>query len=316
MMFHDMYPQQFEDCVLYICREILGIGTQNFSVGRDGGRDAVFTGTANYFPSKSKPASGKFIIQAKHTSDPVAKCSENNFQKVLIDKEIPKIKRLYEKGEMDYYLLFTNRRLGADSSINIKKKISSETGLLEDNIYIIGIEHINTYIKPIPDIFKKIGINCFEMPMRIDWGDLSEVIIAFNRYKENIKDDLKELSNYDSEHDFDLTELIEKNEINGLSEDLFKYIKKEHNKYFGRIESFLNEPRNQNMKQHYHETADTLKAKLIIYEKDYSTFDQALEYIYDQMIERDSDIKKHKFLARTFLYYMYWNCDMGKKSRC
>ena len=64
---NELSSGEFENVVSSICEEILGTGTFIFSEGKDGGRDAKFTGRANYFPSKALPWEGKFIIQAKHT---------------------------------------------------------------------------------------------------------------------------------------------------------------------------------------------------------------------------------------------------------
>jgi hypothetical protein len=58
--YHDLYDLQFEQLVVAICSKLLGIGIQEFTKGRDGGRDALFTGRANCFPSESKPWDCKF----------------------------------------------------------------------------------------------------------------------------------------------------------------------------------------------------------------------------------------------------------------
>jgi hypothetical protein len=59
-----------------ICQEILGCGLIEFSKGKDGGRDGKFIGTANQFPSEKDTWNGKFIIQAKHTENAIATCSD------------------------------------------------------------------------------------------------------------------------------------------------------------------------------------------------------------------------------------------------
>lgn len=69
---NELSSREFEKLVALICERILGAGTLIFSDGKDGGRDVDFTGKANHFPSESKPWEGKFIIQAKHTSNPTA----------------------------------------------------------------------------------------------------------------------------------------------------------------------------------------------------------------------------------------------------
>ncbi|MCR6638988.1 MAG: restriction endonuclease [Sporocytophaga sp.] len=71
----------FENLVNRLCQEILGLGVISFSKGKDGGRDGKFTGIANKFPSEASPWCGKFIIQAKHTENPVSSCSDSDFKK-------------------------------------------------------------------------------------------------------------------------------------------------------------------------------------------------------------------------------------------
>jgi len=98
--YHDLSPAQFEDLVIGVCEELFGMGVQGFSDGMDGGRDARFEGKAQLFPSSSEPWSGITIIQAKHTSGINRSFSESDFfgnDSAQIDKEIQKVKRLYEE---------------------------------------------------------------------------------------------------------------------------------------------------------------------------------------------------------------------------
>ena len=73
---------EFEKLVALICEKILGIGTNIYSKGTDGGKDGSFTGKANKFPSETKPE-GKIKIQAKHTQRPNASCSDSDFQNII-----------------------------------------------------------------------------------------------------------------------------------------------------------------------------------------------------------------------------------------
>ena len=132
---HELNWQEFEEVVISICDEILGIGTIKFADGKDGGRDAKFTDTANNFPSQASPWNGKFIIQAKHTLKQNASCSDNEFIKIL-NKEIKSIEKLQEDNKLDNYLLFTNRKLTGlqdpkienllTTTLNLKNQIIAE----------------------------------------------------------------------------------------------------------------------------------------------------------------------------------------------
>ena len=93
---NELSDDEFEALVASICEEILGTGTIIFSTGKDGGRDAKFTGTSNSFPSITAPWSGKFIIQAKHTVKIDASCSDSEFNAKL-KLEVDRIKKLIEE---------------------------------------------------------------------------------------------------------------------------------------------------------------------------------------------------------------------------
>jgi hypothetical protein len=71
--YENLGDEQFETLIVFLCQNILGIGVQGFSKGKDGGRDAKFVGTAELHPSKAAPWNGIIIIQSKHTNGyPVA----------------------------------------------------------------------------------------------------------------------------------------------------------------------------------------------------------------------------------------------------
>lgn len=58
--------QEFETLTKFYLKEKIGEGLWVFDGSQDMGRDAVFTGTANEFPSKAAPYSGNWIFQGKH----------------------------------------------------------------------------------------------------------------------------------------------------------------------------------------------------------------------------------------------------------
>lgn len=94
-MYHyeDLEAAEFENLVIAICKEILGEATQGFTRGKDGGRDAVFQGCANVYPSRSLPWTGCTVIQAKHTHGINKNFLESDFfgaKNSILNKEIPK----------------------------------------------------------------------------------------------------------------------------------------------------------------------------------------------------------------------------------
>jgi len=53
--YEDLSEDQFEKLIVLLCQRLLGIATQGFAKGPDGGRDAKFMGTAELHPSRTAP---------------------------------------------------------------------------------------------------------------------------------------------------------------------------------------------------------------------------------------------------------------------
>jgi hypothetical protein len=305
--YHDLYDLQFEQLVTAICSKLLGVGIQEFTKGRDGGRDALFNGRANCFPSESKPWEGKIVVQAKHTEGINCKFSDDDFFKnksSIINKEIPRIKRLLEQQELNFYILFSNRKLPAEANTKIIKHISEEINLAEEKISLIGIESIERYLKFYPDVENVANINPRVFPLRVSPDELTEIILAFNRHQDIFKQVTeKEIKKR--------TFFKDKNTLNGLSEEYAKVVQK-YIKDFSPIATFLADTENEKYLKMYQNSIEEFNLEIIAHREDYSNFDRILNHLYDLLIMRDSDLKKHKKLTRTMLFYMYWNCDIGK----
>ncbi|NOQ35757.1 MAG: hypothetical protein GQ569_07665 [Methylococcaceae bacterium] len=308
--YHDLYDLQFEQLVTAICSKLLGVGIQEFAKGRDGGRDALFHGRANCFPSESKPWEGKIVVQAKHTEGINCKFSDDDFLKnksSIVNKEIPRIKNLLEQQELDFYMLFSNRKLPAEANTKIIKRISEETTLAEERISLIGIESLERYLKTYPDIPNIANINPRKFPLRVSPDELAEIILAFNRCKESFTQVIEQ------EKEIKRTRFDDKNSINGLSEEYAKILQ-EYIKDFTPIRAFLADMENESYLEMYQNSVEEFNLKIIAHREDYSNFDHILNHLYDLLITRDSDLRKHKKLTRTMLFYMYWNCDIGKNN--
>ena len=132
--YEDLSDTQFEELVVLVCQELFGIAVQGFAPGPDQGRDAKFVGTADIFPSKSSQWKGTTIIQAKHSNGFNRSFSESDFfsetsnTNTILGKEIPRIKALKSKGQLDNYILFSNRRMTAGSETAIRETIANECG--------------------------------------------------------------------------------------------------------------------------------------------------------------------------------------------
>jgi hypothetical protein len=169
--FHDLSDDEFEQLVNHICMKVLGTGTIVFAPGKDGGRDGTFAGTAQNYPSAIAPLSGKFVVQSKHTSNPVASCSDPEFDRIL-DDEKPKLVELIKKGELDHYMVFTNRKKPAIKTIE-KEKALKKLGPKSANIF--GIEQLREWLTHFPDVWKNLGFDRFESKLEIGTGDLGPV---------------------------------------------------------------------------------------------------------------------------------------------
>jgi len=304
-----MYPQQFEKLVVAVCQNILGIGVQGFSTGPDGGRDARFIGKANSFPSETASIEGKVIVQAKHTEGIAERFSDSDFSgdsaSSILSKEIPRIRQLHHQGEIDHYILFSNRRLGAEANKYIVDRIEKETNV--KNAHMVGIDDLDRYIKSYPQVLGIADLDPMDMPLRVSSDDFADIIVALFKQQVIIRtatppaDKILRVR-FDS-----------KNIINGLSKDYAEVILRNYLKYFGNIKKFLESPDNDEMLEKYGEVAAEFNLRIIEHRKEHQTFDQLLNYLLYILMNRDSDLRSHKKLTRVMLFYMYWNCDIGNE---
>jgi len=310
--YHDLSPSQLEDLVIGICEELFGIGVQGFTDGVDGGRDARFEGRAQLFPSQVKPWCGITIIQVKHTKGINKKFSESDFfgnKTAQINLEIPKVKKLYDDEELDNYVLFANRKLTANKNEDILNEISDKTGLKKENIHLMGIDDFERYLKKFPSAIKSANLSVFDEPLKITPDDLAEIIEIFakNEAIYPSPDDLTKIK------EIKRKKFTEKNTNNDLSDEYAQVIKDHMFKdgHYDEITSFLNHPSNSELKRLYEETAEEFKTKIIVYKREYDSFEKILNYIYERLVERDPDLKRNKRKTRVFLHYMYYFCDIG-----
>jgi len=302
---HELSSQEFGELVIQICQKILGVGTLNFSEGPDGGRDGKFEGVSNCYPSKVTPWSGKFIIQAKKTNNSNLSCSDADFKIKILDKEIPKIQRLQQSNEVDNYLLFTNRKLSAESHKQHTDYIKQQTGL--ENVDIFGVEKITTWLNGYPAVVQVCNLDRFRNPLRIHADDIKDIIIAFYNNRDAIA------ASADSKYSFQYLDIERKNQLNNLSESYFKYIKENSESSFNAIAAFLKKPINKKYTEYYYNTVDELKSKITIRRSEFAQFEEIFMHLYDGILDRFPKLRKSRALINVFLHYMYCNCDIGEK---
>ncbi|TXN35715.1 restriction endonuclease [Flagellimonas hymeniacidonis] len=307
----ELSEDDFEKLVNTICQSILGTGVISFTKGKDGGRDGKFTGTANNFPSKTGNWSGKFIIQAKHTTNPIASCSDSDF-KTIIGKEIISIKKLIAAGEVDNYILFTNRKFTGITGTSLVKQIKTETGL--SNVEIIGKETINdSYLSGNKDIVKLYGLDKFSLPFSFSEDELKDLIVDFKSQMDTIEDEIaKGVAKV--KFDYKKLDISEKNKKNILGQTYFEdVILSESLEHFDKIDVFLQNPRNSDLKDYYYDIADELRQIITVKREDFGAFEEILVFIRQLTTEGSTKLKGKKRFVSVFLHYMYYTCSIGTK---
>lgn len=301
----------FERLINRICQKILGTGVIEFSPGPDGGRDGKFTGKATKFPSSTDCWEGKFIIQAKHTINPIASCSDNDF-KNLLDKEIKKIKKLVSQGDLDNYLLFTNRKYTGVVGEELTKKIQEETQI--ENCQIIGKETINNgYLNPNKIIVKEFKLDLAHIPFDFSDEEIKEIIVEFKEQLSKITPEIKKKAK-SLKQDFDYIKKEKKNKKNNLSRDYFdNFILSDSLNKFNQIEEFLNDPINSELKDYYFDTASELQQIIYFKRDNFKLFEEFFLHIYRLICDGSTTMKGNKRFVMTFLHFMYFECLIGKK---
>lgn len=299
---NELSADEFEQVVASICEEILGVGTIVFATGKDGGRDAKFTGTANNFPSQASPWNGRFIIQAKHTAKAGVSCSDNDF-KTILKNEVESVKLLEEDEKLDYYLLFTNRKLTGVQDPRIEDFISESLGVENQ---VLGEERIQKWLKDYPSIVKKHNLKRLLLPLEFYETDLKELVTLFS----TIEFDGEEIQEIARKND--RIPITEKNELNRLSQDYFNNRFKKSINDFQAIEAFLKDPKNKQMQVYYDNTIDDIQSKILVKRDEFNAFEEIIEYLFDFVFKNhEAELRNDRRLIRVFLHYMYYHCDIG-----
>lgn len=299
----------FERLVNRICQKVLGTGVIVFSKGKDGGRDGKFTGTSQNFPSATVPWTGKFIIQAKHTDNPIASCSDKDF-KTIVNNEIEKAKKLKQKNEIDCYLLFTNRKYSGVKGEQLLSKIKKDTGL--ENVEIIGKESLNDmYIKPNRDIIKEFQLDLMHIPFDFSENEIKNIITGFHKnlpqLTTSIESQVEKIKS-----DYERIGLEDKNKKNSLSKEYYENeVLASSLQDFEKITSFLSNPINDDLKEQFYDIAAELRNLILLKRDNFLAFEEIFIFIYKKICD-GSDIrgKRHIF---TLLHYMYCECLIGLK---
>lgn len=311
--YENLGEDQFENLIVFLCHELLGVATQGFAKGVDGGRDAKFEGKAQLHPSTTEPWIGITIIQAKHTNGYNRNFSETDFYnpkrdtKSIIADEIPKITNLRNKKQLDHYMLFANRRLGANAESEIKSYISKLTGVPTASLYLCGLEQLEVWLKRFPGVATLANLDLLDSPLIISPDDLSEVVQAFAKHRDAMKALLDDPPT-------PRVSYADKNIINNMTKQYAAAQLKMYLKETTQIRRFLAAPENDELLRMYESVVEEFQLRIIAKRKDYQAFDEIMNHLIDLLFDRDPILRQHahKRLTRAMLFYMYWNCDIGE----
>lgn len=309
--YFDLSDDQFEQVMVALGQRMFGAGLIGFTKGVDGGRDAKFHGTAECYPSKAAPWIGCTIIQAKHTNGINAAFSDSDFCNheketgVLFD-ELPRIQRLVASGEAHNYLLASNRKLSGIAQPKLVNLISDATGLDKEKIAVLGTQQLDDLLELFPAAKSSISINPLQMPLIVRPDDLADVI-------EGIKE-AAQLTSAEEDRSVPTprTPMTEKNQLNNMSEDFAATLRKLYFKEMANIRQFLYDPINEQFKASYQEAVEEFQLKIVAKRGDFDTFDDVFNYLFDLLVGRSGILRSNRRLTRAVLYYMYWNCDIGR----
>lgn len=307
--FEDLDDSDFERVVVQCMRKLFGAGVQGFAPGRDGGRDARFQGTAERFPSEASPWSGLTVGQAKHTAAVNAHYSEPAFSSTaktsILSQEIERLKKLKESDELDFYILFSNRRLGGTVGPQLEIRVAREVGLEKQNVHFVGLERLNELLHEFPDVIRLAKIDPVDGPLLPSSQDLAEVILAIADELEPAKTEPRPTERL---------AYAEKNKLNAMSDDFAKELNKRCLGYTKKIEDFLAAPENGEIVARYEAAVEDFQLKIVAKRADYQSFDDVFNYMVDTLVKRDPVLagRGRAQLVRIMLFYMYWHCDIGK----
>jgi len=308
--YEDLSEDQFEQLVVLLCKRLLGMGVQGFAKGVDGGRDAKFVGTAELLPSKNAPWNGTVIAQAKHTNGYNRSFSEGDFfnpksENTVIGKEVPRIKKLRKAKQLDHYMFFANRRLTGNTESDIRAHLSEECGLPEASIMLCGLESLESWLKDFPDVPGIANLDPVDSPLIVSPDDLSDVVQAFARHMDGAAATLDAPPTPRTPYE-------KKNDINKMSAEYAKSLRKRYPKETAQVKLFLAAPENDELLGMYESVVEEFQFKIISKRKDYQSFDEVMEYLLVLLFARDPLLRANKKLTRVMLFYMYWNCDIGE----
>lgn len=215
-------------------------------------------------------------------------------------------------NDVDCYLLFTNRKYTGVVGEAICKRIINETGIL--NVAIIGSETINNqYLNPNKALVRLYGLDKLHIPFDFSDEEIKNLILEFKMQLPGIKDVLS--TQVDKlKYNFDRIKLSDKNNLNELGAEYYQNeILSRSLPDFDKIQNFLGNPINEEIKDQYFDIAAELSQIITIKRANFDAFEEIFLFVYQLICDGDNSIKGAKRHVITLLHYMYFECLIGKK---
>ncbi|UPT71220.1 MAG: hypothetical protein M0D53_02085 [Flavobacterium sp. JAD_PAG50586_2] len=119
---------QFEKLVKTLLISVIGNGVTPFSQGKDGAREAIYKGKANY-PSKINTWDGNWIFQVKYSNITFGLDKARKQIKYSIDNELKKLEDYgyFESNKCDNYVYITNVPFSGEASKGLHDYIENKS---------------------------------------------------------------------------------------------------------------------------------------------------------------------------------------------
>lgn len=108
----------------------------------------------------------------------------------------------------------------------------------------------------------------------------------------------------------------DKNKLNNLSSEYYKFILEKSLPHFGKIYDFLQNPRNGEYVELYNSISEELQSIVLTLVHTYKDFQSIFLELYNNIALKcrlDKEFMKKRTKVLLFLHFMYYNCDIGLK---
>lgn len=147
----NLHWREFERLVVFYLKEKVGDGLSAFDGSRDEGRDAEFHGTANEFPSKSRPFKGDWIFQVKHRTTRTKTVAQ--VEQELLRSLLGELIKIFKKHRhrCDNYIYITNLNVSNNFRAEAAKSFdaffnSTFAGKPKPNFRVIECKDLEPYV--------------------------------------------------------------------------------------------------------------------------------------------------------------------------